>query len=83
MEETNADGNDYRYTLSFKCTKRNKCLAWTRLKAEVPWITYDTMSDGTVVATGDTIRTLQYGKYLRKLIQRSCILCIKRKQKHR
>ena len=83
MEETNADGNDYRYTLSFNCTECKKCLAWKRLKAEVPWVVCETLADGTIIATGATIRTLQYGKRLKKQIQRSCILCKKRKQKSR
>ncbi len=84
MKETSTDEKYHEYTLSFKCTERKKCLAWKRFKANVPWIAYEILSDGTVVATGATIKTLQYGKYLRKQIRRSCILCMKiKQQKHK
>ena len=79
MHKKNADKNDYEYTLLFNCPEQKRCLAWRRFKQAVPWVVYETLSDGAIVATGDIIKTLQHATRLRKQIQRSCILCKKRK----
>ena len=79
--DTNADGNDYRFKLLFKCSGGKKCLAWTRLKAMVPWIVSEILPDGTVIATGATIRTLKYRGNIYKQIKRCCILCKKRRNR--
>ena len=80
---TNTDKNTPQYALVFKCCERKKCLALIRLKAEAPWVAASVQSDGTTIASGAVINSLQYGGNLRKKIQRSCILCKKRKQKSR
>lgn len=77
------DTNDYTYTLSFKCSECHKCLAWIRLKKALPWLAYETLSDGTLVVTGDILKDLQYGRHLRKQLLRNCAVCKKRKQKSR
>ena len=79
MKEINEDTNDYGYTISFKCPRHKKCLAWRKFKMEVPWITYITLPDGTIVATGAPVEDLQYGNYLSKQMKRRCNLCKKRK----
>lgn len=83
MRGINTDNDYFKYTLTFICSEHTKCLALAKLKNEVPWIELETLPDGTVVATGNKIKTLQYGNRLRKQLKRSCVLCKKKKQNGR
>ena len=70
-----------QYALSFHCCNNKRCLAWIRLKAEAPWVESETLSDGTIVAVGAVINSLQYGGNLYKKLKRCCIICKKRRHR--
>lgn len=78
------EDNDAKFSVSFGCPGKKKCLAWIKLKMQMPWLVHVKTQDGTTIVTGDTIRVLKYGSFTSKMIKRTCALCRKaNKQKHR